>query len=153
MPKTLSSLLLSQVDQRLAPWRRMANDVPPRGGWLRAIRKALGMSAAQLAGRLGVAQQAIVNFERNEAAGKITLQSLQRVAQALDCRVVYAVVPNKPLAQMRRARALVLADQLVRPVAHSMKLEAQGVSDKETQRQRKGLADEILRGSARKLWR
>lgn len=153
MPKTLSSLLLSQVDQRLAPWRRMANDVPPRGGWLRAIRKALGMSTVQLAGRLGVAQQAIVNFERNEAAGKITLQSLQRVAQALDCRVVYAVVPNKPLAQMRRARALALADQLVRPVAHSMKLEAQGVSDKETQRQRKDLADEILRGSARKLWR
>lgn len=153
MPKTLSSLQLSQVDQRLAPWRRMANDVPPRGGWLRAIRKALGMSTAQLAGRLGVAQQAIANFERNEAAGKITLQSLQRVAQALDCRVVYAVVPNKPLAQMRRARALELADRLVRPVAHSMKLEAQGVSAKETQRQRKELADEILRGSARKLWR
>ncbi|MDP2241503.1 MAG: mobile mystery protein A [Burkholderiales bacterium] len=153
MPKTLSSLQLSQVDQRLAPWRRMANDVPPRGGWLRAIRKALGMSAAQLAGRLGVAQQAIVNFERNEAAGKITLQSLQRVAQALDCRVVYAVVPNKPLVQMRRARAQALADQLVRPVAHSMKLEAQGVSDKETRRQRKELTDEILRGSARKLWR
>jgi predicted DNA-binding mobile mystery protein A len=131
----------------------MANDVPPRGGWLRAIRKALGMSTAQLAGRLGVAQQAIANFERNEAAGKITLQSLQRVAQALDCRVVYAVVPNKPLAQMRRARALELADRLVRPVAHSMKLEAQGVSAKETQRQRKELADEILRGSARKLWR
>lgn len=153
MPKTLSSLQLSQVDQRLAPWRRMANDVPPRGGWLRAIRKALGMSTAQLAGRLGVAQQAIVNFERNEAAGKITLQSLQRVAQALDCRVVYAVVPNKPLVQMRRARAQALADQLVRPVAHSMKLEAQGVSDKETRRQRKELTDEILRGSARKLWR
>jgi len=153
VPKTLSSLQLSQVDQRLAPWRRMANDVPPRGGWLRAIRKALGMSAAQLAGRLGVAQQAIVNFERNEAAGKITLQSLQRVAQALDCRVVYAVVPNNPLVQMRRARAQALADQLVRPVAHSMKLEAQGVSDKETRRQRKELTDEILRGSARKLWR
>ena len=128
MPKPLSSLALSQIDQRLAPWRRMANEVPPRGGWLRAIRAALGMSAAQLAGRLGV-------------------------AQALDCRVVYAVVPVKPLTQMRQARALALADQLVRPVAHSMKLEAQGVSDKETQRQRKELADEILRGSARKLWR
>ena len=153
MPKTLSSLALSQIDQRLALWRRIADDVPPRGGWLRAIRGALGMSAAQLAGRLGVAQQAIVNFERNEAAGKITLQSLQRVAQALDCRVVYSVVPNKPLAQMRQERALALADQLVRPVAHSMKLEAQGVSDRETQRQRKELAGEILRGSARKLWR
>lgn len=153
MPKALSNLMIEQVDQRLVSWRRMADDTPPRGGWLRAIREALGMSAAQLAARLGVAQQAIANFERNEAAGKITLQSLQRVAQALDCRVLYAVVPNKPLAQMRQERALALADQLVRPVAHSMRLEAQGVSDRETQRQRKELADEILRGSARKLWR
>ena len=131
----------------------MGGEVPPRGGWLRAIREALGMSTAQIAGRLGVAQQSIVKFERNEAAGKITLQSLERVAKALGCRVTYAVVPEKPLAEIRRERALALADSLIIPVAHSMKLEAQGVSDKETRRQRKELADELLRGSPRKLWR
>ena len=54
---------------------------------------------------------------------------------------------------MRRARALVLADALTKPVAHSMKLEAQGISDKETRRQREQLAEELLRGSSRKLWR
>ncbi len=85
MPKTLSSLQLSQVDQRLAPWRRMANDVPAaRRVAARDPQSAGHEDPAQLAGRLGVAQQAIANFERNEAAGKITLQSLQRVAQALD---------------------------------------------------------------------
>lgn len=111
------------------------------------------MTTAQLASRLGVAQQAIVKFERNEAAGKITLESLSRVAQALGCRVTYAVVPEKPLAAMRRARALAVADSLTRPVAHSMRLEAQGVSDKETRRQRKELTDDLLRGNPRKLWR
>ncbi len=131
----------------------MANEIPPRGGWLRAIREALGMSAAQLGGRLGITQQAIMNLERSEEAGKISLHSLRRVAEALDCRVVYAVVPNKPLAQMQRERALALADTLIRPVAHSMKLEAQGVSETETQRQRNELADDLMRGSPRKLWR
>lgn len=153
MSKSLSDLRLKQADERLTPWRRMRTETSPRGGWLRAIREALGMSTAQVASRLGVAQQAIVKFERNEAAGKITLESLERVAKALGCRVTYAVVPDKPLAEMRRERALALADSLIKPVAHSMKLEAQGVSDKGVRRQRKELAEEFLRGSPRKLWR
>jgi len=141
------------MDAKLVNWRRLAIDAAPKGGWLRAIRETLGMTTAQLASRLGVAQQAIAKFERNEAAGKITLESLARVAEALDCRVTYAVVSRKPLAEMRRARALALAESLVKPVAHSMKLEAQGISDKETRRQRRELAEELLRGSSRKLWR
>ena len=153
MSKSLSDLKLKHADQRLARWRRIGTETTPRGGWLRAVREALGMSTAQIAKKLGVAQQAIAKLERNEAAGKITLESLERVAKALGCRVTYAVVPDKPLAEMRRERALALADSLIKPVAHTMKLEAQGVSDKETRRQRKELADEFLRGSTRKLWR
>jgi predicted DNA-binding mobile mystery protein A len=153
MPRTLSKLKVEQLDARLAPWRRLAQEEPPRGGWLRAIREALGMTTAQLASRLGVAQQTIAKFESNEAAGKITLQSLERVAKALGGHVTYALVPDKPLAEMQKARALALADSLIKPVAHSMKLEAQGVSDREVQRQRKELAEELLRGNPRKLWR
>jgi predicted DNA-binding mobile mystery protein A len=152
MAKTVSNLRLKQMDVKLANWRRLA-DAAPKGGWLRAIRETLGMTTAQLARRLGVAQQAIAKFERNEAAGKITLASLARVAEALECRVTYAVVPAKPLGEMRRTRALALAASLTKPVAHSMRLEAQGISDRETRRQRKELAEELLRGSSRKLWR
>lgn len=153
MPKTFSGLALRQMDKRLAAWRNIEDAPPPRGGWLRGIRKTLGMTTAQLASRLGVTQQSIVNFERNEASGAITLQSLKRVAAALDCKVIYAVVPPKPLAAQREARALAVADKIVRPVTHTMKLEAQGVSKRETNRQRKALAEELLRGSSRKLWR
>jgi len=153
MPKGFDDLRLKHMDTRLAGWRRLRGETPPRGGWLRAIRTALGISTGQLARRLGVAQQAIVKFEQNEAASKITLDSLERVAKALGCRVVYAVVPEKPLGVVRRARARALADSLVKPVAHSMNLEAQGVNDKEIRRQSKQLAEELLRGSPRKLWR
>ncbi len=106
MPKGFDDLRLKHMDTRLAGWRRLRGETPPRGGWLRAIRTALGISTGQLARRLGVAQQAIVKFEQNEAASKITLDSLERVAKALGCRVVYAVVPEKPLGVVRRARAL-----------------------------------------------
>ena len=153
MTKTLSDLRLRQIDAKLSRWRLVSSEAIPKGGWLRAIRQALGMTTGQLAGRLGIAQQAVVKFERNEAAGKITLESLARVAAALECRVTYAVVSRKPLADMRRARARAIADSLTKPVAHSMKLEAQGVNDRETRRQCKELADELLRGNPHKLWR
>lgn len=153
MPKSFDNLRLKHADAKLIPWRRLRGEVSPRGGWLRAIREALGMSTSQLANRVGVTQQAIVKFERNEAAGKITLASLERVARALGCRVTYAIVPEKSLAEIRRARAVAVADSLVKPVAHSMKLEAQGVKGAETRRQRKQLVDEFLSGSPRKLWR
>ena len=76
-----------------------------------------------------------------------------RVAVAMNCRVSYAVVPPKPLAETRRERARALADALIKPVAHSMRLEEQGIDEKEVRRQRDELAEEFLRDNPRKLWR
>lgn len=153
MTDNYTKLKLDQTEELLRPYRKLSGAGTPRGGWVRAIRDALGMSAAQLAARLGVIRQTVEDYERNEAAGKITLESLNKLARALNCRLVYALVPEKPPAETRRERAFSLADSLIKPVAHSMKLEGEGVSEKETRRQRKELAEEFLRGSPRKLWR
>ncbi|MBI4203835.1 MAG: mobile mystery protein A [Betaproteobacteria bacterium] len=153
MTVTYRLLKLEQTDQLLRPWRRLTDTAKPRGGWIRAVREALGMTTVQLAKRLGVTQQAVTAFEKNEATGKITLESLEKLASAMDCRIVYAVVPNaSPLAEMRRARARALAERQVKRVSHSMKLEDQGVGAREEKRQLEQLTDELLRGSPRKLW-
>ena len=126
--------------------------VPP-GGWLRAVREALEITQAQLARRLNISRQSLQDFERAEAEGRITLESLERVARALDCRMVYAVIPeNGSLDDIRTRRAEVVADRLLKPTSHSMKLEAQGVSEHERKRQRKLLIESLLRESPRKLW-
>ena len=111
----------------------MAHDVPPRGGWLRAIRKALGMSTARSSRAVSASRRRrsrISSVMRRRARSRCEACGASR--RRSTAASIYAVVPKKPLAQMRRARALELADRLVRPVAHSMKLEAQGVSAKET---------------------
>ena len=92
-----------QLDKRLC----LLNDTqslarPPRG-WIKAVREALGMTTAQLAKRLGVSQPRAVGIEKAEARGAITLDSLERAAQALDCRLVYALVPNKPTMNSSRS--------------------------------------------------
>lgn len=130
------------------------SSLPPRGGWVRAVREALGMTQSQLAARLRIARQSLQDLERAEANRRITLNSLDRLAKAMDCRVVYALVPGKgSLDDVRTRRAQALADAMLKPTEHSMKLEAQGVSARESKRQRQILADALLRGSPRKLWR
>ena len=126
----------------------------PRGGWVRTIRDALGMTQAQLAARMGLSRPAVQGLERAEAERRITLASLDRLARAMRCRVVYSLVPEGgSLDGLRERQAEVLADKLLTPADHSMKLEAQGVSAGERERQRKLLADSLLRGTARGLWR
>ena len=121
----------------------------PVRGWIRAIRESLGMSAAQLAQRLGIKQPSVVALEQSELRGSIELATLRRVAQALDCTLVYALIPNKPLDAMVRDRARALAQQRFSSIEHSMRLEDQGVSAKISEAQ---LEEMIRNTNPSRLW-
>ena len=118
---------LDERFQELGPARRYA---APVRGWIKAIREALGMSTVQLAKRLGVRQPSVVAIEQSEAKGTIELATLRRVAEALDCTLVYALVPNKPLQVIVRDRARMFGRRRREPVEHSMLLEDQKVTSK-----------------------
>ena len=95
----------SQLDERFQELGPAKRYTPPVRGWIKALQEALGMSTAQLAKRLGISQPSLVLLEQSEAKGTIELATLRRAAQALDCTLVYAVVPNKPLETTIRDRA------------------------------------------------
>ncbi|MBI4996868.1 MAG: mobile mystery protein A [Rhodocyclales bacterium] len=142
-----------QLTDALRKYPTPASAAQPRGGWVRAIREALGMTQAQLAGRAGVSRQSVQDFEQAEAKQRITLESLDKMARAMGCRLVYSLVPEHgTIDELRQRRAAALAEALLKPADHSMKLEAQGVADAERERQRKLLAETLLAGSSRKLW-
>jgi predicted DNA-binding mobile mystery protein A len=101
----------------------------PRSGWIRAIRGALGMSQAVLAERLGVSAAAVNKLEHAEPRGGITVSKLAEVAAALDCTLVYALVPNSTLEQTVMTHARNVAAELLGYVARTMALEAQGIDD------------------------
>lgn len=117
----------AKLDSRLAPLRPTDRFQVPAKGWIRALRDALGLSSAQLGKILGIRSQSIDDMEKTEANGTIRLETLRRVAQALDCTLVYALVPNSSLDDMIEARARVLAATALSSVAHSMALEDQDV--------------------------
>lgn len=152
MARDYKKLKLEQTEELLRPFRRLSRARSPRGGWVRAIREALGMSGAQLAARLNVTRQTIKDLEHSEANGTITLESLNKLAAALGCRVGYVLVPEKPLEEMQRDRAREIAESLMKPVLHSMKLEAQAIGEREERRQRERIIQGLLQGNPKKLW-
>ncbi len=147
-------LLAEQLDDSLLALSSAAATQRPAKGWARAVREALGMSAVQLAWRVGVSRSTIATLERSEARGTITLAGLEKLARGLGCRVAYALVPGggEGIEGVRRKRALELATKQLARVSHTMKLEAQGLSPEREQRQLNRLAEELLAGSPRKLW-
>ena len=138
------------LDQRLAAWRAVPDAIPPRG-WLRAIRDALGMPRAAVARRLGVTDQAVAYLEKSEADGSIQLDTLRRAAEALDCTLVYALVPNRSLEAIVDERAHQVARRDVDRVQHSMLLEDQRGGDDETERLVDELTEQVKQSPA--LWR
>lgn len=147
----LHRLQLRQLDATLEKWRISHLPGRPASGWVRAIRKTLGMSSSALAQRVHVSDSAIRKLEQSEADGAITLASLRRMAEALDCELQYALVPRKPLKDIMSERALEVARQHVGTVAHHMALESQSVDDEVVREQIKEVAEQLLR-KPRELW-
>jgi len=117
-------LHLNQLTEQLQPNQLVQAVNRPVGGWLRAVRQALGLSLKTVGGRLRVTPQAIHHFEKSESSGSISLRQLEAVAGAMGCRVVYTLLPIKgTLAELASSDA----DRTLRSVQHSMSLEDQAV--------------------------
>lgn len=148
-----SELKLRQLDSVLGKWRNAGLSPRPSSGWVKAIREGLGMTAAHLALRLGVRTSTVTRLENSEADDAISLGTLRRAAEALDCELQYALVPRKSLANILESRAMDLARQQMAAASHTMALEAQATSPEAVETQTQALAENLLRGSRRILWR
>ena len=144
----LASQARAQLDGRYRQFPPAKALTPPVRGWIKAIREALGMSTTQLAKRLNVTQPSLTALEQSEAKGTIELATLRRVAEALDCTLVYALVPNSPLEVSVRDRARTFLRRRLLPIEHSMSLEDQQVKAKDVE----GRVDEIVRETNPRLF-
>ena len=86
-------LMRSGLDDEMRPYRRAGDAKNPTNGLLRAVRHAVGIPTAEIAGKMGVNRSCVFEMERRELRRKITLQSLGRISDAMGCKVVYGIVP------------------------------------------------------------
>jgi predicted DNA-binding mobile mystery protein A len=124
------TLELNLLEQRLATFSKLESFSVPIGGWVKSIRTALGMTLLQMGKRLGVSKQAVLDMEKREAEGSITLKALREVGQAIDMQLVYGFVPNDgSLDALIEKKARELASQIVHRTSSSMVLEDQANSE------------------------
>jgi predicted DNA-binding mobile mystery protein A len=145
----ISTQSRQSLETRFESMRPATRFKPPVRGWIKAIREALGMSSAQLAKRLKISQPTVFAMEQSEMKGKIQLATLRRVAEALNCTLVYVLVPNDPLETIVREQARKVAKRRLQSVEHSMLLEDQSVPAKDFEERIDALARDM---NPRALW-
>jgi predicted DNA-binding mobile mystery protein A len=67
----------------------------PLRGWLRKVRKTLGFMAADMAKDLEISPSMVFQLERSEWKETITLKRLKEMAWAMECELVYCIVPRE----------------------------------------------------------
>jgi predicted DNA-binding mobile mystery protein A len=146
-------LRIRQLDETLSSVRTCVTHLAtPRNGWIREIRQALGMTTGQLAKRIGIPQSNVHSLEARERDGRITLRSLRKAADALDCEVVYFFIPRKGLEATLLDQIKMFVQRRVASVAHTMALEEQSVSDSHLKRQFDDSVEELIARPPRNLW-
>lgn len=109
------------------------------------------MSQAVLAERLGVSSAAVNKLERAEMHGGVTTGKLAEVAAALDCTLVYALVPNSTLEQTVTNQARATASRVLGYASRTMALEAQEIDHGRQAEAIERYAQELVANG--KLWR
>jgi len=143
------------LDKKLEPWLRLSKEKKPPMGWVKAIRGALGMTTQQLADRLEIDQAGVTRYEQREVHGTITLAALNEIAIAMNCKVVYAIVPGdgfQSLDAILDNQADLAAKAALKTVSHTMRLEDQEVSPGDKQSQLARLARELKENLDPQLW-
>ena len=148
----MKQIIREQYQSKLNQLIDINKIIRPKEGWVRSLRKALGMSSPQLAKRLGISKSQASQMERMEAEDRITLKQLRRVADSLDCDLIYALVPRKPVEMMLRDRARQKAQKLVAKTDVQMKLEAQQLSNEQLEAQVEMETERLLKEMPRNLW-
>ncbi|MBD5804149.1 hypothetical protein AZOA_35920 [Azoarcus sp. Aa7] len=146
-------LRLEQTSRMLASFEPLRGKKAPPGGWLQAIRTALGLTVRQQALRAGIAGPTLHKAEKAEAEERITVAQLRKLAAALDCELVYGLVPRQSLQETLEAQADRVAKAEVLGVTHTMSLEQQRPSDAFVAAQLADRREQLIAGNWSKLWR
>jgi transcriptional regulator with XRE-family HTH domain len=113
LTRAIRELLLERLEEAVLPFRMTHKAGCTEGSWLWAVRTAVGTPVEELARRLGVQQREIYRLEQAERESRITLGSLQRAAEAMDCELTYGLTPKRgTLRAMAAARNAARGDAL-----------------------------------------
>lgn len=127
MKAHFNEVTLSQISKRVEELRKSKDKASIRGGWIKYMRSALGLTLSELSERVGISAPTIAQSERREAEGKVTISTLKKIAEAMDCELVYSFIPKKEIRELILDKAREKARKSLMSADLHMKLEDQKV--------------------------
>ena len=152
MAYSKKALILEQLDSTLEKFNNVKKLNPPPKGWIKAIRNALGMTSTQLAKKLNVSVPRISILEKRESSGAVTIKTLRKVAQQLDCLFIYGLVPRESLRNIIEKQAYQVAKKIINQSSQTMFLEKQSLSKQAVDKMLQDKAKEIAAELPTYLW-
>lgn len=150
---SIHKLKVRQLGDKIKRLNSLNQVVVPPTGWIKSIRTGLGMTLSQLGNKLGMTKQAVLDLEKREVDGAITIKTLRDVAIALDMKLVYGLVPNDgSIEALIEKRAQKLATEIVLRTANTMELENQGNSQKRIAQAIKERTQQLIVEMPKSLW-
>lgn len=148
-----NKLQFQQLNEKINQLNGLQHVIIPPIGWIKALRNGIGMSMEQLGKKLSITKQGVMDIEKREKEGAITIKSMKEIAMAMDMQFVYGFIPNAgSLEQMLETRAIEIATKIVERTSTTMKLEDQANSRKRIEKAIKERASEIINKTPKILW-
>jgi predicted DNA-binding mobile mystery protein A len=149
MDWSLRKMRAKQIENQLKGFSKLSR---PESGWVKTIRETLGMNTRQLGKRCNVSSERIIRIESDEMEGRTTLATLEKIAQAMNCRLVYAIVPNDGMIEFIEKAAEDKAKTQLQQTSHHMALEDQKISIESMKEQIHFLKEELLKNNIKHIW-
>jgi predicted DNA-binding mobile mystery protein A len=149
MDWSLRKMRAKQIETQLKGLSKLSR---PEIGWVKTIRETLGMNTRQLGKRCNVSSERIIRIESDEIEGRTTLATLEKIAQAMNCRLVYAIVPNDGMIEFIEKTAEDKAKTQLQQTSHHMALEDQKISIELMKQQIHFLKEELLKNNIKHIW-
>lgn len=130
----LNETAINQVNRRLEALRDVKDKALVRNGWINYMRTALGLTLSELGSLVSLSTASVAQAERREADGQVSLSTLKKMAEAMDCELIYAFVPKKDIKTMVHDQAFEKARKTLGIADLHMKLEDQKVEGNEEER-------------------
>ena len=153
MRTSKQKLQIEHLDKKYKTLLTLGDLNAPSNGWIKNIRSLLNISLRQVAKKLNITLQSVKEAEERERAGTISLHNLNQVAEAMNMKLFYILIPNYgSLESLIESKALKHAKEIVLRTSHSMKLEDQEVDEERIQKAIQDKVEEIKREMPRYLW-
>lgn len=130
----LNDIAMGQAHRRVESLREIKKEAEVEGGWIKFMRKALGLTLNDLSQLVSLTPANVAQTEKREKEGKVSVTTLKKMAQAMECELVYSFVPKKEIKKIIHDRAYDKAKRALRRADFHMALENQKVMGDEEER-------------------